>query len=481
MRSTNPNQWQKLMQGHRARMSIAYRIFCNTFRPLLPSFLSKDDAQITKFRRQDSANTAYLDGMRGVAAFVVFISHAAEPFFPRKDFAFENLRDSTILQLPIIRLVFSGLPMVTLFFVISGYSLAWKPLRYRHRGETLASWTALCSSALRRGPRLFMPCISSTFFVMLLTFHGIGNSTSQLDLPGFTEVRPRTFARLSDQTFDWMCFLFWKLTNAWAWEAWDFTYDTHLWTVSLEFSATMVLYLVLMVLITCKDSVISAGLMTLVLYCSLHGMWHVGLFITGAAIAQQKLQRHRSTNYTRLIGAIALSMFWIFGLFLLSFPTKNAESAFGYQWLSHLSRSSWLWQSLGAGVFVFSTDSVAVLQTPFTTDFTFYLGRISYALYLVHGPMLHTGGYSWIVKLQSILSGSMPLSAEFGWAIGFLSLLPITIWISDRFWWFVDLPSCNLSRSAQKALTAAVSRQQIPPGEIIELDGHHEGLCATPC
>ena len=79
-------------------------------------------------------NTAYLDGMRGLAAFAVFLCHlsygtwdtghvygAGEPG--------EKSANTYLLQLPIIRLFYSGPPMVAIFFVISGYALSYKPLK----------------------------------------------------------------------------------------------------------------------------------------------------------------------------------------------------------------------------------------------------------------------------------------------------------------------------------------------------------------
>src|SRR5882757_1605507 len=93
---------------------------------LLPSFLQRGPPN-GQGNLDTLAPTAFLDGMRGLAAFVVFICHltygtfdighawGAHPDQP-------TLAHKNFLRLPIVRLLYSGPPMVAIFFVISGYA-----------------------------------------------------------------------------------------------------------------------------------------------------------------------------------------------------------------------------------------------------------------------------------------------------------------------------------------------------------------------
>ena len=76
--------------------------------------------------------TSYLDGLRGLASFIVFAHHYTceyvNPYVAYHGVNTEKLPSSP-LQLPFIRVVYSGRPMVHIFFVISGFVLSKKPLQ----------------------------------------------------------------------------------------------------------------------------------------------------------------------------------------------------------------------------------------------------------------------------------------------------------------------------------------------------------------
>ena len=75
--------------------------------------------------------TSYLDGLRGLASFIVFAHHyTCEYVYPYVAYYGVNAEKvpSSPLQLPFIRVVYAGRPMVHIFFVISGFVLSKKPL-----------------------------------------------------------------------------------------------------------------------------------------------------------------------------------------------------------------------------------------------------------------------------------------------------------------------------------------------------------------
>lgn len=75
--------------------------------------------------------TSYLDGLRGLASFIVFAHHYTceyvYPYVAYYGVSTEKVPSSP-LQLPFVRVVYAGRPMVHIFFVISGFVLSKKPL-----------------------------------------------------------------------------------------------------------------------------------------------------------------------------------------------------------------------------------------------------------------------------------------------------------------------------------------------------------------
>lgn len=75
--------------------------------------------------------TSYLDGLRGLAPFIVFAHHdTCEYIYPYVAYhgVSADKVPSSPLQLPFVRVVYAGRPMVHIFFVISGFVLSKKPL-----------------------------------------------------------------------------------------------------------------------------------------------------------------------------------------------------------------------------------------------------------------------------------------------------------------------------------------------------------------
>ena len=77
-------------------------------------------------RDSSTSSTAYLDGLRGVASFVVLIHHFSKDPFPWLPWGWGSERSHVpqyhFLQLPVVRIIHSGGSMVAVFFVVSGFA-----------------------------------------------------------------------------------------------------------------------------------------------------------------------------------------------------------------------------------------------------------------------------------------------------------------------------------------------------------------------
>ncbi|GKT43272.1 uncharacterized protein ColSpa_03453 [Colletotrichum spaethianum] len=95
---------------------------------VLPSFLARALGHVDKEGEIPMASpTSYLNGLRGLASFIVTIGHNTDDYLWIYRGWGETAEDRSLIQLPFIRLAYCGIYMVTIFFVISGFALTYSP------------------------------------------------------------------------------------------------------------------------------------------------------------------------------------------------------------------------------------------------------------------------------------------------------------------------------------------------------------------
>lgn len=194
---------------------------------LVPSFLQGYHGNaLDQIRTKKLSPTAYLDGMRGVAAFLVYLFHHAYQCY-RADMSWgaEN-QYYGFLRFPIIRLLYGGTAAVSVFFVISGYALSYRPLKLIRSRNTKDLYNTMSSLVFRRLFRLYIPIIVSTFIVFLLVRIGAHELTREFSL-NKTYIRIWTephIARMPNTTMQF---------NDWAWHC--FT-EVHVFGWDRDFS-----------------------------------------------------------------------------------------------------------------------------------------------------------------------------------------------------------------------------------------------------
>jgi peptidoglycan/LPS O-acetylase OafA/YrhL len=135
----------------------------------------------------------------------------------------------------------------------------------------------------------------------------------------------------------------------------------------------------------------------------------------------------------------------------MSYPDNEAEVTPGWRYLATWV-PGWMddkyrfWQGIGSIMFVLATNFSPVLQRPFNTAFVQYFGKISYAIYLMHGPVLHTVGYSIMRWAWSITGSTTEGQYVFGFILAALIITPVTVWAADVFCRFVDEPIVRFAK-----------------------------------
>ncbi|KAH0364235.1 hypothetical protein KCU65_g6910, partial [Aureobasidium melanogenum] len=212
---------------------------------LLPSFLhlASSDTSTDTETPKSVHPTAWLDGMRGVAALLVYIYHLS---YSTHDVmtAWTPTGKRDFLRLPFIRFFYNGHFMVSIFFVLSGYALSYKPVKQIRNGELQALREGLASSVFRRGMRLYLPCFVSTLIIVLVLRLGMydwtrGIAVDDKRLTAHREVHPERLETFGKQIWIWAT-AFFAFVNPFT--ATPIYMDGHLWTIPLEYVASIFLY-----------------------------------------------------------------------------------------------------------------------------------------------------------------------------------------------------------------------------------------------
>ncbi|KAF2973489.1 hypothetical protein GQX73_g201 [Xylaria multiplex] len=430
---------------------------------LLPSFIHHRFSPARERRSDNTSNgaktlspTAYLDGMRGLAAF----------FFSKY---------TSLWRLPFVRLLYSGPSMVCVFFVISGYALSLRPLQLARKRNSEAFARTTSSLVFRRFFRLYLPPVISTLGVALLLRWGAYEGTREF-------IKDRTFTKnviehhpvrldsLSAQLTHWGHEM-WAFLHIWSWanHAGSTQYDVHLWTIPLEFRCSMVLFLILIGTARLRDNVRLVVVGLLSWFVLRNDRWEMLLFLAGMTIADLDLRRNAHNGHEGRGNTAGSSSpqptlqlpldektkpilpasqerstsdsFWtlvsIFALYLLSCPDAGPWDVPGWRYLGTLI-PTWFtekyrfWQVVGACLF--------------------YLGHLSYAVYLMHGPVTHVLGYP-VQRWAWGITGVEGSGFKSGVVLAAIINIPLVVWAADIFWRAVDIPSVRFAKWLESKLS----------------------------
>lgn len=421
--------------------------------------------------------TAYLDGIRGFAAFLVYWQHhelwaheVSDNHILENAFGFEgNYRFANFHG---VRIFFNGGHFaVATFFVISGYVLSAKPLSLIHAGEQAKLADNLASQLFRRWLRLYIPLIVTTFLYML-TWHAFG---------GLWIHGAKKQSNMRDELWWWYAELknFTFIFNMGG-EPWV-SYNYHLWSIPVEMKGSIVVYTALLALSrsTTKARLwCMVGLMVYFMYIC--DGWYCCLFMMGMMLADLDLLAAKNA-LPRLFARLAPYKEFIYyhlliiAVYLGGIPSQTTDVALlrqnrGWYYLSLLKPQAafdykWFYLFFAATFLVAATPRIAWLRRFFETRFCQYLGRVSFALYLVHGPILWTLGdrlYTavgwagsngpeqainipwWVDRLP--LSKAGPLGLEPAFLLPHLILLPVTFWCAEMVTRYVDEPAVRFAQ-----------------------------------
>jgi peptidoglycan/LPS O-acetylase OafA/YrhL len=446
---------------------------------LVPSFV-QSRLRSTSAKPSRLHSTSYLDGLRGIASLIVFMGHYTEEnlgWFAEPYGLYEDGAPSSPLQLPFLRVIYSARPMVHIFFIISGYVLAFKPLKQIHSQQYAALASTLSSSMFRRGLRLFLPSFITLFIMAVAVYCRL--SDDRYALP---------FQSISNQLSHWRSTCMELLWASWAIDDISFPspdYNPALWTIPVEFAQSMLLFIVTLSLSRCLINARLLILSGIMAFCFYAGELYSVEFLGGMFLAEITLLQDRSllspaSSPTILPKSILedrpaiservstvkqklIQAFWIAnvisGLFIASWTNDHVNEVWGLRVLDAHTPEPYagqrIWFCLGAFQIVTACTQLRFLQDLFTTPLAQYLGKISYALYLTHNLCLTILEPRMLPILDAYFSKATFWGRHISWTIGLVLYLPIIICVADLFWRAVDTPTVKFARWLEGKCMAA--------------------------
>jgi peptidoglycan/LPS O-acetylase OafA/YrhL len=437
---------------------------------LRPSFLRASSAP-----RQPLGRTSYLDGLRGFAAFLVYLQH-------HEQWAHDAMSGTAIFEnvfghggryhaacLPGLRLFFSGGHFaVAVFFVISGYVLAAKPLALVQGGEYVGLGDVLASAVFRRWLRLYIPVVCTTF-VYMTSWHAFGLWTDSEQEESY-----------GGELWKWYCgmknFSFVFRTGGEPW----FSYNVHVWSIDVEMRGSLVVYTALLAFSRATRNArlwCEVGLIGYFMYIvdgSYFAMFVAGMLLCDLDLLARSDDLPRFFSRLESFKELIFYKLFIFSIYLGGVPSNSSDfqvlkASSGWYYLSFLTPQAvfdykWFYLFWAATFLVASTPHIPWLKRFFETRMNQYLGRISFAFYLVHGPILFTlgdrlyvaAGWSRVSHRTGLpgwidifrMSKAGPLGLEFSFLVPHLILLPLTLWLAEIVTKLLDRPTVKFTQWA---------------------------------
>ncbi len=331
---------------------------------------------------RSSTTVAYLDGIRGVAAFLVFVHHFLLAFYC--SFYTFDINASHIggWEIAFGRSVFSVLTngnfWVHVFFVLSGFVLS-RGYFHTNNIETVVS------AFHRRFLRLYIPVA----FTMILSYMMIKG--------GLFFNSPAALVTHSE----WWLGAMWnptvpfeKLLSCLAYETMfqgDNSFDTCMWTISPELYGLLFVFAFLVFTHFTRYRLFLLSLAFMYFY-TFHNTIYVS-FVLGMSLCHtEKMVENRKNKGVTVVATVILLVAIILG----SYPSYGGRAGTLFEHLGHtlLEYTDW-YHTLGAYLFVLPFVLSPIFQQALSLLPFRFLGRISFSLYLLHA--LAIGSFSsWL-------------------------------------------------------------------------------------
>ncbi|KUI56385.1 hypothetical protein VP1G_03666 [Cytospora mali] len=307
-------------------------------------------------------------GLRGIASALVVTTHLARAW-DGELFGSTSSEDAPprLLQLPYLRILIQGRIGVTIFAFVTGYVCALKPIKLCRQGNQEAALASISKSALRRIPRLVLPAAAATAVSWVMAEMGLYAVAKHQDSWWIDVQSSRRIPYLGEAFGN----LVYNVVTTWTRSTNE--YDNNQWTLLPLLKGSIWLCLI---------------------FLAAFGMQ----FFWGTLIAD--MQNHPPTTQIiadrpRLCRVLSFMLVFI-GLTFSSFPEGHAEwmtwSRILLKIMKPILPDNPDFPRFGSGIGL-ELIALGILLSPWlqkvlSSRYLLFLGRMSFAVYLLHGPLM---------------------------------------------------------------------------------------------
>ncbi|KXS98931.1 hypothetical protein AC578_7460 [Pseudocercospora eumusae] len=433
--------------------------------------------------------TAYLDGLRGVAALCVVFTHVEEWVQSDYDGNIDKLRkpwgwrdQHLVACWPMIRFIFTGGGFaVALFFIMSGYVLSNKPYKLimaKDRDAQHALFNTVSSAIFRRWFRLFLPIFAVNFlWVSIWYLLGIHNTARpDTDHLPLHDTWTGELVRLRNVMIELSSFFGPQDRERFR------IYNPPTWTIPDEFRGSMVVYATITSL--AQFSSRSRLFCEIVLCCYL---WYLKLtplvlFVIGMILCHVDALL-RTTNFPtvssiRFPAKKLVWVIWYLPLLLGIYLGGESEGDHDFETWRRI-------HAVGATLTMIAIPNIPWCKSFFESRFCRFLGRISYSLYLTHLPVLWVIGgriYAAFGRFRGKpelygawanlipLPASGPVGMELNVVVPTMFFVLLAFGVAELATRFIDDPSVKFAQWLYRKGTTALKED---PGLLpVQVDLH---------
>jgi peptidoglycan/LPS O-acetylase OafA/YrhL len=379
----------------------------------------------------------FLDGVRGVAMMIVVLHHFGLGFFPAINYLnpekihLGNGGAELMIAKTPLNIFFNGGFAVSIFFVLSGFVLSYK---FHQSG----SRKLLTEYAAKRYFRLLLPVGASVVICYVLhlfglfTHQSVGNITKSQDwfkglfsdMKGFGDVIKNMFLDVF-------------LNN-------DNRYNAVLWTMTIEFLGSLLLFSFLALAGNNKKSILLHIIVAALILCTDKKFY--AAFILGSLISRLFVDGFSFPKDWKGFG-IKLVLLTA-GIYFSSYPQgffteQSIWKPLAWSWTNSYD----LFHVLGAFCILF----VICFDKNFTRFFSvkpfLYLGKISFSFYLIHLAVMCSLGCFIFMQLWKPGTYFIPF------LISFAASMAASFLIAHFYYKWIDKSSIRFSEKMGKLIT----------------------------
>jgi len=374
---------------------------------------------------------SYLEGLRGIACFIVVLSHFAVSFFPALYYGLAPEAHYPKIEIFVanspLNIFYSGNLAVCIFFILSGYVLSYKFFVFEDKAIAL-------SGMLKRYIRLLIPVLSAmlilyAFVVSKLLFNEAVSSYTKSELLQvvFTAGLP-TFKDIIKQSFIHAFF------------TGGTVYDHVLWTMRYELYGSYLVFTFLLLLGLNKYRFIAYGLLAVIFWDSYYVAFIIGMFLSDITSKEVYRRKLRLNFFMKILLFIA-------GIIAASYPmgVKSPVGLYSLITFSTQPLSAQIYHILAATIILFFVLTNSKTQSILESKIPNFLGKISFSLYLLHWMVVFSVSSFLVLALRKT-NIAYPVNI----AIVCIVSVPLMLAVSWPFYKYIDAQSMKLANNFSK-------------------------------